>query len=92
MSALLIAKGIAEGAWQKVAIIDTENHSADLYSDIGGYQVLHLASPFTPERYIQTINTCESAGMEVIILDSITHEWEYLLDYHASLPGNSFTA
>lgn len=29
--------------------------------------------------------------MEVIILDSTSHEWEFLLDYHASLPGNSFT-
>jgi hypothetical protein len=92
MSALLIAKGIAEGAWSKVAVIDTENHSADLYSDVGGYQVLHLPSPFSPERYIQAIQTCESAGIEVIILDSITHEWEFLLDYHSSLPGNSFTA
>ena len=29
--------------------------------------------------------------MEVVILDSITHEWEYLLVYHSSLQGNSFT-
>lgn len=29
--------------------------------------------------------------MEVVILDSLTHEWEYLLDYHSSLQGNSFT-
>lgn len=91
MSALLIANGIA-GSWSKVAIVDTENRSADLYSDLGAYNVLHLSPPCTPERFIQAIETCESAGMEVIILDSITHEWEYLLDYHASLPGNSFTA
>jgi hypothetical protein len=29
--------------------------------------------------------------MEVIIIDSISHCWNYILDYHASLPGNSFT-
>ncbi|WP_228376414.1 AAA family ATPase [Chryseobacterium sp. JAH] len=34
---------------------------------------------------------CEKAGIEVIILDSISHCWDYLLDYHSSLAGNSFT-
>jgi hypothetical protein len=92
MSALLIAKGITEGDWSRVAVIDTENHSADLYSDLGEYQVLSLSQPFTPESYMQAIQTCEQAGMDVIIIDSITHEWEYLLDYHASLPGNSFNS
>jgi hypothetical protein len=29
--------------------------------------------------------------MEVIIIDSVTHEWENLIDYHSSLQGNSFT-
>jgi hypothetical protein len=29
--------------------------------------------------------------MEVIILDSVSHEWEYLIDAHACMAGNSFT-
>jgi len=29
--------------------------------------------------------------MQVIIIDSISHEWEFLLEAHASLTGNSFT-
>jgi len=29
--------------------------------------------------------------MEVIIIDSISHCWDYLIEYHASMPGNSFT-
>ncbi|PJJ54935.1 AAA family ATPase [Hymenobacter chitinivorans] len=91
MSALLVAYGLA-GDWAKVAIIDSERGSAHLYADLGAYQVLPLTAPFTPERYMDALATCEQAGMEVIILDSITHCWEYLLDYHASLPGNSFTA
>ena len=28
--------------------------------------------------------------MEVIIIDSISHCWDYLLDFHANLQGNSF--
>lgn len=29
--------------------------------------------------------------MEVIIIDSISHCWDELLDFHSKLPGNSFT-
>lgn len=75
-SAILIAKGLTGGDLSKVAIIDTENNSADLYAHLGDYNVLPLSAPFTPERYIEAIHACENAGMEVIIIDSITHEWE----------------
>jgi hypothetical protein len=92
MSSLLLASGMAD--WSKIAVIDTENHSADLYAHLGEYNVLQLSKPFTPERYITAINTCEEAGMEVIIIDSITHEWDGsggILDLHGNMPGNSFT-
>ena len=42
-------------------------------------------------KYIQALEVCEKAGMEVVIIDSATHEWETLLEYHSSLQGNSFT-
>lgn len=74
-SALMVAKGIC-GDWSKVAIIDSENSSADLYAHLGDYNVLPLTPPFAPERYIEAIHACEKAGMEVIIVDSITHEWD----------------
>jgi hypothetical protein len=74
-SSILIAKGLCNDL-SKVAIIDTENNSADLYAHLGNYQVLPLIAPFTPERYIEAISICEKAGMEVIIIDSISHEWE----------------
>lgn len=74
-SALKIAYGIT-GNWSKVAVIDTENGSADLYAHLGPYNVLPLAAPFHPDRYVQAIKACEEAGIEVIIIDSITHEWD----------------
>lgn len=91
-SALLIASGMTE--WEKIALIDTENGSGDLYSHLGAYNVLPLAAPFTPEKYIKAIQECEAAGMEVIIIDSITHEWDGkggIIDIHGSMTGNSFT-
>jgi hypothetical protein len=74
-SAILIAKGLC-GDLSKVAIIDTENGSADLYAHLGDYNVLSLTPPFSPERYIEAIRSCEKAGMEVIIIDSISQEWD----------------
>lgn len=74
-TALLVAFGLC-GDWTKIAVIDTENNSADLYSHLGDYNVLPLLPPFSPERYIGAIQDCEKAGMEVIIIDSITHEWD----------------
>lgn len=88
-SALLLAYGITND-WTKIAIIDTENNSASLYSHLGEYNVLTLEEPFSPERYIQAIKACESYSQEVIIIDSITHEWSGkggCLQIHESLGG-----
>lgn len=90
-SSLLLAKGLTDGDLSKVAIIDTENGSVDLYAHLGNYNVLSLTPPFTPENYIKAMEVCEEAGMKVIIIDSISHEWDELLDFHSKLAGNSFT-
>lgn len=73
-SALLMAYGIT-GDWGKVAVIDTENGSASLYSHLGEFNVIDLEPPFSPERYIEALKACEDAGMEVVIIDSSSHEW-----------------
>ena len=47
-SALLIAAGLSSG-WDKVAVIDTENHSAELYAHHGAFNVLDLTGlPYLP--------------------------------------------
>lgn len=73
-SALLMAHGLI-GDWSKIAVIDTENGSASLYEHLGAFNTIDLCEPFAPERYIQAIDTCLKAGMECIILDSSSHEW-----------------
>lgn len=92
-SALLLAYGLC-GNWDKIAVIDTENHSSELYAHLGSYNVLSIHEPFTPERYIDALTICETEGMEVIIIDSISHEWEGsggILETHGNMSGNSFT-
>lgn len=94
MSALKLARWLT--TWDKIAIIDTENGSWELYSHLGEYNAITL-SEFKPSDYINAIKLAEEAWMEVIIIDSITHEWKYLLDQvdkitQASASKNSYTA
>ena len=93
MSALLLAKGLCKD-WSKIAVIDSENKSAHLYAHLGNYKVLSLEAPFTPERYVEAIEVCLKAQVEVLIIDSVSHEWEGsggILEVHSSMMGNSFT-
>lgn len=95
-SALRMAYGLV-GDWEKIAVIDTENGSASLYSNLGDFSVVDLAPPFTPEKYTEALNLCVEAGIECIIIDSSSHEWTTLLEQnealaHASFKGNSWAA
>lgn len=73
-SALLLAKGLV-GNWEDIAVLDTENGSASLYSHLGEFNTIQLEPPFNPERYIQAIDVVIQAGIKCIIIDSSTHEW-----------------
>ena len=66
---------IATGLGGRIAVIDTENESASLYSDAFDFDTLNLAMPYTPERYIEAIHAAEVAGYDIIVIDSVTHEW-----------------
>jgi hypothetical protein len=98
-SALQLAYGITAD-WTKIAVIDTENESSNYYANQGEFNVLSLQAPFTPDRYLEAIQACIKAGMECIIIDSITHEWDGIggiLEMHEkatrnSRSGNSFNA
>lgn len=88
-SALLLANGMAP--WEKIVLIDTENGSGELYSHLGEYNIITITDDYAPEKYIEAIKACEEAGMEVIIIDSITHEWEGkggCLELHTRAGGN----
>lgn len=95
-SALRMAHGITND-WSKVAVIDTENGSASLYSHLGEFSTIDLAPPFTPEKYTEALKVCVDAGMEVVIIDSTTHEWACLIEENellaqARFRGNTWSA
>lgn len=90
--ALLIAFGITKD-WEKIAVIDSENQSASLYSDLGKYYTIKMEPPYTVENFCNAIDICVKAGIQVIIVDSTYHYWHGkggLLEYNSSLGANSY--
>lgn len=68
------ALAIAQHMGDKVAVIDTERGSSELYSDTFKFDVLKLTS-FSPDRYIEGIRNAQSAGYDVLVIDSLSHAW-----------------
>jgi hypothetical protein len=88
-SAIRMAKGLVND-WSKIAVIDTENGSASLYSHLGDFNTIDLTPPFTPEKYTEAIHLCEKSGIECVIIDSSSHEWTTLLEQNETLAHTSF--
>lgn len=77
-SALLIAKGFC-GDMSKVAMVETESGRGEAYADdsvVGGYGVLSIREDFSPKSYGAAITAAEKAGVQCLIVDSASHEWE----------------
>lgn len=100
MSAIRLAKGLVDEAPNecgKIAVIDTENNSASLYSDRLAFDALDLQPPFESEKFVNAVLEAEKAGYKCVILDSGSHLWEGVLDYKDKLDNtnrgasNSFT-
>lgn len=86
-TALLMALGLAGGNPEKVAMLDCENRRGSLYSDVmksavvptdGEFYIGDLFAPFSPQRYIDAIEEFQKIGVEVLVIDSVSHEWEGL--------------
>jgi hypothetical protein len=73
LGALALATALAGKG--RVAVIDTENGSASLYGDRFDFDTLSLTPPYTSARYIEAITAAVNAGYDVIVLDSISHQW-----------------
>lgn len=83
-SALQLAWGLANGDASKVGLMCTENRRGRLYADclkdptgkVHRFKIGDLAAPFSPERYAEGIQAFVKAGVEVLVIDSVSHEWE----------------
>lgn len=91
-SALRLATGLAKKAGGTgIAAIDTEAGRIRYYADRFDFYDDRIEEPFTPEKYIAAIQSAVDNGFKVLIIDSISHEWNYCVDIHDKMPGNSWT-
>lgn len=74
MGALALAKGLAPTG--KIAVIDAENGSASLYADDYAFDTLDIRPPYLTKKYMAAIRAAIDAGYEVIVIDSISHQWD----------------
>ena len=68
-----LAKGLAPTG--KVLVVDTENASASYYADKWDFDVVDMHAPFTPQKYMEVLAEAVRLGYEVIVFDSLSHEW-----------------
>jgi hypothetical protein len=84
-TALQYAYGLAGYDARKVGLLDTENRRGSLYFAClenatrptkERFLIGDLAAPFSPSRYTDAMKEFEKVGVEVLVVDSITHSWE----------------
>ena len=69
---------IASGMGEKIAVIDTERGSASKYADRFEFDVLELPAKDI-NTYCEAIRAAAAAGYEVLVIDSLSHAWQELL-------------
>lgn len=85
---------LGTGIGGTILLVNTEGDRGYIYANEFDYNIIDLAPPFTPEKYIEAIEYGEKNGCSVVILDSASHEWNGrggLLETHDKMPGNSYT-
>lgn len=109
LSALLLAYGIVKEAypdlseeelWKKIGAADTEhrrllNYVGQTHGNItiGSFKYIDFEPPFNTERYNMAIKLLMQQGVEVIIVDSLSHQWQGeggVVETHGGMQGNSF--
>ena len=109
VGALLLAYGMMKEAypdlteeelWKKIGVADTEHRRAKTYEGqifgdvkIGQFFHIDFKPPYNTSRYTSAINALIKAGCEVVITDSLSHQWQGeggVVETHGQMSGNSF--
>ena len=70
-SALLLTRGLV-GEKGKIAFVDCEGGMANLYAHVTDFDIITLNPPYTPEKFIEAIDSAVAAGYNAVILDTIS--------------------
>lgn len=109
LSALLLAYGIVsemfpdlseEERWKKIGAADTEHKrllnyvGQEFYGvKIGSFKYVNFEPPYNTDRYNMAVNLLKQQGVEVIVVDSLSHQWQGeggVVETHGTMQGNSF--
>lgn len=87
---------VATGMGGRIAVIDTERGSASKYSDRFSFDVLDLEDQ-SIDGYIAAIRMAADEGYAVLVIDSLSHGWQTLLEEveklaKAKYRGNTWSA
>ena len=93
-TSLRVATGLASG--KPIAVIDTERGSASKYADRFTFDVMELHDQ-SIDGYVAAIGEAGKAGYAVLIIDSLSHGWQSLLEEveklaKAKYRGNTWSA
>jgi hypothetical protein len=77
LTALYIARGMVSKP-SEIGFLDTENGRGSYYADKldGKFMIADLYPPFSPARYAAAFKEFQEAGVKVLVVDSVSHEWE----------------
>lgn len=98
-SALRIATGIARAVSPgggRIAVVDTERGSASKYADRFTFTTCRLGDR-TVDGYVAAFAAAAEAGCDVLVIDSLSHGWQELLQEvdrlaRAKYRGNTWSA
>lgn len=76
-TSLRIAAGLTPGG--VIGVIDTERGSAEKYADRFDFLIDNLTN-HSIDSYLAAIKSAADAGIEVLIIDSLSHGWQWLLE------------
>jgi hypothetical protein len=87
---------MAKGLGGRIAVIDTERGSAAKYSDRFEFDVLELEDQ-SIQGYVEAIALAGAEGYGVLVIDSLSHGWQSLLEEveklaKAKYRGNTWSA
>ena len=85
--AIRLAAGLT-GDITKVWVLDSESGRAALpkMKGLGDYNIIKM-NDTSPNSYIKEMVAAVKAGAQAIIIDSFSHEWEWILDIQQKLGG-----
>ena len=99
LTALRVGRGLV-GPEGRILLLDSERGSATLYANDADYgcEFFHADLPNAdPETYIAGLYQAAKLGYDLVIIDSLSHGWEAVLEMHTAetlkqKTTNSFTA